>query len=31
MNILYVGDIYSQPGIDTVKETLPSLKERACC
>lgn len=27
MNILYVGDIYGQPGIDTVREVLPGLKK----
>jgi metallophosphoesterase (TIGR00282 family) len=27
MNILYVGDIYGQPGIDTVRELLPGLKK----
>lgn len=27
MNILYIGDIYGQPGIDTVERVLPELKK----
>lgn len=28
MNILYVGDIMAQPGIDTIRKVLPSLKQQ---